>query len=162
MDLFQRLFDGSLMPHGQCLLWRPDLLTLHVGGDLLTVLAYFAIPPAILIFNRQRDDLGNPYVLLMFSLFIFLCGLSHLMGLANIWNGYYFLEGVTKIATGIVSLATCIAVWRLLPHALELPSNEIFITNAQALAATQQELADAEAKLADMHAQIAKQEARLR
>ena len=42
--MLNKLFDGSFMPHGHCLLWRWDLLFLHVTGDLLTFTAYFIIP----------------------------------------------------------------------------------------------------------------------
>jgi hypothetical protein len=34
--------DG-FMPHGMCYLWRPDVLTLHIGADLPIALAYFTI-----------------------------------------------------------------------------------------------------------------------
>ena len=48
--MLDRIFDGSLMPHGHCLLWRWDLLFLHLGGDLLTVMAYSLIPFGIFYF----------------------------------------------------------------------------------------------------------------
>ncbi len=45
--------DGFL-PHGYCLLWRPDILALHAVSDVLIAAAYFSIPLAILAFVRRR------------------------------------------------------------------------------------------------------------
>lgn len=124
MDLFDRLLDGSLMPHGQCLLWRNDLLFLHVGGDLLTVIAYSVIPLVLIYLVRNRTDLAFNWIFILFAAFIFLCGITHFIAMINIWNGYYFIEGVVKITTGVVSILTAILAWRLIPQALSLPSNE--------------------------------------
>lgn len=46
LDYF--LSSASFLPHGFCLLWRPDLVALHVASDITTGLAYFSIPLAIL------------------------------------------------------------------------------------------------------------------
>ena len=34
-DFRQLVSDGDFMPHGMCYLWRPDILSLHVGSDVL-------------------------------------------------------------------------------------------------------------------------------
>ena len=86
MDLIQRLLDGSLMPHGHCLLWRGDLLFMHVGGDILTTLAYFTIPVLLIRLVKKRDDLAFDRIFLMFAAFIFLCGVTHLISLINVWH----------------------------------------------------------------------------
>jgi hypothetical protein len=36
------LETASFLPHGFCLLWRPDLVALHVVSDLSIGLAYFS------------------------------------------------------------------------------------------------------------------------
>lgn len=55
MDLVNKLFNGSFMPHGHCLQWLPDLLFLHVTGDVLTVFAYFVIPLALIYLVKKTN-----------------------------------------------------------------------------------------------------------
>ena len=60
-DILQYLFGAaSFMPHGYCLLWRPDLVALHAISDAVIAFAYVAIPVAMLVFLRKRPDIqGN-------------------------------------------------------------------------------------------------------
>ena len=162
MEFIDRLVDGSLMPHGQCLLWRPDLLFLHVGGDVLTVGAYFAIPPAFLILRRHRRDLALDKIMLLFAAFIFLCGVTHLLGMINIWHGYYFVEGLTKLSTGLVSAFTAIMVWLLIPEALKIPSIGALITNQEVLQRSHDEIELAKAELAALQVQIEQKKEQLK
>lgn len=71
MDLVNKLFNGSFMPHGHCLQWLPDLLFLHVTGDVLTVFAYFVIPLALIYLVKKRTDLAFNWIFIMFAAFIF-------------------------------------------------------------------------------------------
>src|SRR5690606_7224548 len=102
--VLDELFDGSFMPHGHCLLWRWDLLFLHVSGDILTTISYALIPIALIHLVHKRDDLKFDRIFLLFAGFIAFCGITHLMGLINIWHGYYYLEGLAKLATGLISI----------------------------------------------------------
>lgn len=140
MTFLDTLLDGSLMPHGHCLLWRGDLLLLHVGGDALTVFSYFAIPPVLLIIRNRREDLPFDRLFLMFALFIFLCGVTHLISILNVWRGYYFIEGLAKMSTGLISALTAIVIWQLLPKILSVPSMAALITNSELLTRSKQEL----------------------
>ncbi len=125
METIAELFDFSrFMPHGMCFLWRWDLLILHVGSDLLIALAYFSIPAAIYTFVRKREDARNDQIALLFVAFILLCGITHVASIVTIWYPAYIIEGLFKLATGIVSLATAIALWHLIPQALAIPSNQ--------------------------------------
>lgn len=134
------LFDGSFMPHGHCLLWRWDLLFLHFTGDLLTVIAYFLIPIALVYLVRRRDDLKFNHVFLLFAGFIAFCGMSHLMGLINIWNGYYYLAGILKFLTGIISIATAFVLWKLIPGIIAIPSATDLAKRNDELIKTREEL----------------------
>ncbi|WP_338516772.1 GGDEF domain-containing protein [Alteromonas gracilis] len=120
--MFERLFDGSLMPHGHCLLWRWDLLFLHLGGDIMTVIAYALIPFGIFYFLSKRQDIKFDGLAVLFACFIAFCGASHLAGIINIWHGYYFIEGAIKFATGTVSIATAYFLWKLMPVFINIPS----------------------------------------
>lgn len=76
----------------------------------------------------------------MFAAFIFLCGVTHLISLINIWQGYYYIEGIAKFVTGLVSILTALMIWRLMPNALTIPSNEDFRTKNEALLQAKNEL----------------------
>ncbi|MDX1490749.1 MAG: GGDEF domain-containing protein [Pseudohongiellaceae bacterium] len=120
--MFDDLLNGSFMPHGYCLQWRGDLLALTVVGDSLTVLAYSLIPLAIIFIVHKRDDLHFDNVFILFAAFIFFCGLTHAINIINIWHGYYYLAGIAKFATGVISITTAGVLWKLLPRILAIPS----------------------------------------
>jgi len=113
---------AGFMPHGHCYLWQPQILGLHVGSDALIAIAYFSIPLALVRLVQKRDDLAFNGVFLMFGAFIFLCGLTHAFAIWTTWHPFYEAEGWLKLATALVSLATAVVVWPLLPRALALPS----------------------------------------
>lgn len=112
---------GGFAPHGYCLSWRDDLVALHVGSDAAIAMAYFSIPFALLVFMRRRADLQYKWVLGLFAAFILLCGLTHLGGLVTLWAPYYGLEGMIKLATAAVSVATAVICWPLIPRLLAIP-----------------------------------------
>jgi len=124
VDALHALLDASFMPHGHCYQWRPDILWLNVVSDALIALAYFTIPLAILHFQRKRDDLPFQTVFALFGAFILACGMTHLVGIYTVWHGAYGLQGLAKAATAVVSVATAVVLWRLMPRALALPSPE--------------------------------------
>jgi PAS domain S-box-containing protein len=126
---------ASFVPHGYCLLWRPDLVALHAISDFLIAAAYFSIPAVIFLFVRRRRDLELGWVLYLFVAFIFLCGTTHLAGLTTLWYPYYGLEGLIKLVTALVSLGTAILLWPLLPKALAVPSPSRLKLTADQLAA---------------------------
>ena len=65
----ERLFnEQTLSPHGICLLWRPELIWLHVGSDALIALAYFSIPFALAVFVSKRPDVKYGWVVRPFGL----------------------------------------------------------------------------------------------
>jgi PAS domain S-box-containing protein len=117
----------ALAPHGVCLLWRPELIWLHLVSDLLTGLAYWSIPVVLLIIATRRRDLFYPWAVELFAAFILACGATHFMAAWTLWNPDYGLQGALKAVTAAVSVATAIVIWPLLPRILALPS-------AQALA----------------------------
>ncbi len=112
----------AFMPHGMCLLWRPDLLFLHGASDFLIAAAYFTIPLLILRAARRRPDLLDANVARLFAAFITACALSHLCALVTLWLPIYGVQGVIKAATAVVSVYTAVELARLLPVFLTMPS----------------------------------------
>jgi diguanylate cyclase (GGDEF)-like protein/PAS domain S-box-containing protein len=113
---------ASFVPHGFCLLWRPDLVAMHAISDLVIAIAYFSIPAALFVFARRRHDLQFKWMFGLFVAFIFACGTTHLVGLVTLWQPAYGLQGLVKVATALISIATAVTLWPLLPQALALPS----------------------------------------
>jgi diguanylate cyclase (GGDEF)-like protein/PAS domain S-box-containing protein len=119
----------SFMPHGTCYLWLPSILWLHILSDATIALAYFSIPFALWYFVNKRTDLAYRWVFVLFGLFILLCGTTHLMSIWTIWHPDYWLDGLIKLATALVSIATALLIWPLLPKLLALPSPQALKTN---------------------------------
>jgi PAS domain S-box-containing protein len=113
---------SDFLPHGYCLLWQTPLVGLLIVSDALIALAYYSIPLALLSFARRRKDLAFHWMFLMFGGFIFACGTTHLVEIWTLWVPSYWLEGVVKLGTALVSVATAILLWPLIPRALALPS----------------------------------------
>jgi signal transduction histidine kinase len=118
------LLGPEMPPHGHCYLWNDDLVFLHVVSDALITISYFTIPLALVYLVRKRVDLKFNFMFLMFAVFIFACGATHLINIFNVWYGAYWLSGIVKLITAIASVGTAIAVWLLIPKALAIPSNQ--------------------------------------
>lgn len=116
---------AGLKPRGFCLLWETEFVwTYAVSGSGIAI-AYFTIPLALAIFaRRRRDPLFPPLrpILWGFAGFILLCGATHLVDVLTLWVPAYGLGASITAATSIVSIVTAIAVWRILPRGLALPS----------------------------------------
>jgi signal transduction histidine kinase len=123
MGWLGRLFSTSdFMPHGMCYDWNSTLITLHVSSDALIAFAYYSIPLTLVYFVRKRKDLAFDWMFVCFAIFIVACGTTHLMEILNIWKPTYWLSGILKAFTALVSVATAILLIRLVPQALALPS----------------------------------------
>ncbi|NJD05495.1 MAG: response regulator [Methylococcaceae bacterium] len=112
----------NFMPHGTCLLWRSGLLYLHVVSDLLIAASYVSIPVALTYFVSKRTDLRFGYVFFLFGAFILACGTTHVMEVWTIWDPIYGISGLIKAATAVISVATAVILWPLIPKALNVPS----------------------------------------
>jgi hypothetical protein len=108
--------SASYMAHGYCLLWKPWLVVLHAGSDLLIFIAYFAIPVAIWIFLRQRKNLELKRVAVLFAAFIFLCGLTHAVQMVTLWwpsRSAMACSSATRACSICSSCARCFSTIRL-------------------------------------------------
>ena len=121
-SILDNLFRGDFMPHGHCYLWTPEILWLNVVSDIVISLAYFTIPLAIYYFVKQRSDIKFKGIFTLFSLFILCCGITHLVSIWVIWQGYYGVHGISKGITAVVSLATVLYIIKEMPLALKLPT----------------------------------------
>ncbi|MGB3405265.1 MAG: PAS domain S-box protein [Microcoleaceae cyanobacterium] len=138
-ELLNRFFSTQFIPHGHCYLWQTPLVGLHLISDLVIVLAYFSIPLLLFYFIRQRQDVPFNRIFILFSAFIFSCGLTHLMSVITLWYPLYWVSGVIKAASGLISLVSAIELYHLMPQLLTIPSPQMLRQANQSL---QQEIKD--------------------
>ncbi len=149
---------GEYMPHGMCLLWKPWLVLLWAGSDFLIFLSYIAIPFALLMVLRKRTEVPQKALVLLFGAFILLCGITHLFMIVTLWVPIYPFVGWWKLATGLVSTATAVMLFRLVPDLIRLPSPAALEVANREL---QGEIAAHQATLASLDQQVRERTAAL-
>ena len=113
--------QGEFLPHGVCLLWDQWLVLTRVVADSVIALAYYSIPVALVYFICKRRDLAFRWMFLLFGVFIFLCGTTHVMEVWTLWHPHYWLEANVKAMTAVASAMTAALLWPMIPAALALP-----------------------------------------
>jgi two-component system sensor histidine kinase/response regulator len=116
---------SNYIPHGHCYLWQPSLVGLHGVSNLLIAIAYFSIPALLVYFVRQRRDLAcskTSKAFLLAGAFIFLCGLGHVLDIVVLWYPVYWLTGLVRSVTALVSCLTTLKLVEWLPEFLALRS----------------------------------------
>lgn len=109
------------LPHGFCIAWNPQLLAMHVLSDLLIAIAYFSIPIGIVYVAKRRPDAELQPIYYLFAAFILACGVTHVMGILTLWVPLYYTQGIAKMVTALVSVATAIYLLPKLKHIMALP-----------------------------------------
>jgi two-component system, sensor histidine kinase and response regulator len=123
LELLKNLFSpNQYIPHGHCYLWQTPLVWLHVVSDALIAIAYFSIPAMLVYFVQKRDDMPFSKVFLLFGAFIVLCGTGHLLDIWTLWHPAYWVSGVERAITALVSCYTALQLVELLPQFLSLKS----------------------------------------
>jgi signal transduction histidine kinase len=158
MDWLDPFLNGvDYMPHGQCYLWQPPLLSLHLLSDAWIAFAYYSIPILLFYFVRKRTDVPFKRIFFWFSAFILSCGTTHFMGVWNLWHGDYWISGGIKAVTALISCYTVVELVPLIPKALALPSPaQLEAMNAD-LAQQIEERRLAEAQVLQLNQQLQRQ-----
>ncbi|MCT7979328.1 GAF domain-containing hybrid sensor histidine kinase/response regulator [Laspinema olomoucense] len=118
------LTPRSYIPHGHCYLWQTPLVALHLVSDGLIAIAYFSIPTMLIYFIYKRRDIAFSRIFAMFGAFIVLCGVGHLLDIWTLWHPDYWLSGIERALTAIVSCYTALQLVDLLPQFLSLRTPE--------------------------------------
>ncbi|WP_338872909.1 ATP-binding protein [Spirosoma sp. SC4-14] len=120
-DFFQRLTDTSdWPPRWFCGTWTDFHGWLYIVSDLTIWLAYMAIPLILVRFILIKKGVPLSGVFWLFGAFILLCGLTHLMDVMMFWIPAYRVNALIRFMTGIVSIATVIALIRYFHEAVGL------------------------------------------
>jgi signal transduction histidine kinase/CheY-like chemotaxis protein len=138
LTLFGDIMDMStLMPHGACLLWKPELIWLNAISDTLIAGAFFAVTFVLTSFLWRRwHDVMFRGVFWVLAIFFAVCGLTRLLSILTLWVPAYGIEALTKGFLALVSLGVTAAVLLMLPRILVLPTR---IQLQQAYAALEEE-----------------------
>ena len=112
----------AYQPREFCMNYERGVIWLSVIADACIAVAYYSIPVALIYFVRRRSDLSFSWIFVCFAVFILACGTTHVMNIVAIWYAPYRLDGVLKLFTALVSIATAGMLWPLIPKALAIPS----------------------------------------
>ena len=115
------IFGSVGLPHGVCFLWNPALLSLHVISDSIIALAYFLIPVVLLRIVRKRGDVPFNWIFFCFGAFVIACGITHVMEVVTLWHPIYWISGIIKAITAVISVITLLLLIGIAPAILAIP-----------------------------------------
>ena len=139
---------NQFIPQGHCYLWNTNLVGLHLISDLLIALSYYLIFITIIYFVRQQKDLPYASTFVLFGAFIVSCGTTHLLEIWTLWHPIYWISGIVKAITALISCYTATEMLAVVPEAINLPSLSQFQLANQKLEQEIVERKQIEAKLA--------------
>lgn len=118
-DLLRGVPD--FMPRSHCGPgWTGFLVFWNKVFEFSIFLSYISITLSILIFfraPRKKWQLPFKVVYVLFMLFIFGCGLTHLMGFTMFYRPAYRLDTALLGATSVFSVMTAVYLWFTAPKA---------------------------------------------
>jgi signal transduction histidine kinase/CheY-like chemotaxis protein len=131
---------STLVPHGACLLWKPELIWLNAISDALLAGAFFVTAFALALFawRRGRDMMFIfRSVFWAFAVFVTVCGVSRLLSILTLWVPAYGIEGLTKGVLALISVGIVAGLLLMLPRFLVMQTR---IQLQQAYAALAEEV----------------------
>lgn len=142
-------------PHGYCLLWQPELIWTHVVADAVIALSYFTIPVALVTLVRRRGDIAFSWIFFCFAVFILACGATHVISIVTLWVPIYGIQALVKALTAVVSVATALVLWPLMPKLLAIPSPTQLRLANEALA---ERVSERDAAIRQLQAEVAERQ----
>ena len=129
---------STLIPHGACLLWRPELIWLNAVSDAIVAGAFFttAFVLGLFVWRRRRDVMFRG-VFWSLAIFSAVCGIAYLLSIVTLWVPVHGIEGVTKGLLALISLGLTATMLRMRPQLLVRPTR---IQLAEAYAALEEEI----------------------
>ncbi len=126
-DFFRQLTDTTdWPPRWYCGQWTDFLGWLYIASDGMIWLAYMAIPLILIRFIFIKKGVPLSGVFVLFGAFILFCGLTHLIDAVMFWWPAYRLNALIRLLTGLVSVATVVALIRYFNEAVGLRTSQEF------------------------------------
>jgi signal transduction histidine kinase/CheY-like chemotaxis protein len=110
---------STLIAHGACLLWKPELIWLNAISDALVAIALFTTGFVLASFVWWRRGDIMPLFSIVFSayaIFVAMCGVTRLVSILTLWVPAYGIEGALKAVAAIMSLGITAGLLRLRPR----------------------------------------------
>ena len=125
LEFFQKLFQtNDWPPRWYCGNWTDFHGWLYIFSDLTVWAAYMAIPLILIRFIIVKQGVPLRRVFWLFGAFILLCGLTHLVDSLMFWWPAYRFNALVRLLTGVVSVATVIALIRYFDAAVGLRTSQ--------------------------------------
>jgi signal transduction histidine kinase len=124
LTLIGDLMDMStLIPHGACLLWKPELIWLNAVSDAMVASAFFttAFVLGSYVWRRRRDVMFRG-VFWSLAIFAAVCGVTRLLSILTLWVPAYGIEGLANGFLALISVALTAAMLLMLPRIMVLPT----------------------------------------
>ena len=106
----------------------PQFLTwLSLFSALAIAVAFCVMPFSLFRIVRQRSDVPFGWIVLCIAGFLFLCGINAFLGLLTVWFQSPLVIWslvLTRVGTALFSIATLFVLRALVPHILEIPTQE--------------------------------------
>ena len=132
----------------------PLLMMVMAIANGLIAISYASIPIFLSVFIRKRKDMPFSWAILLFGAFIMACGTTHFVHIIGLWWAVDWWQAVVDSITAIISLATAVIVWPLLPKLLIIPNPEQLKTINRELQAEKSALVQTQVELQRAYADI--------
>ena len=97
------------------------MMTMAVANGLIAI-SYASIPVFLVIFLIRRRDIPFSWIIVLFGAFILACGTTHVVHIVGLWRPVDWWQALADTLCALISVATAILVWPLLPRILAIPS----------------------------------------
>jgi hypothetical protein len=125
IEFIKSLFDSSeFLTRGHCGKWTPALQNTYIFSNLMIVVGYFIIVAVLLSIWYKKKGIMYSWMLMLFIIFLLMCGISHLTDVTAFWWAGYRLYTLNFFITGIVTLITAILLPGVVKKKLRLLSRE--------------------------------------
>jgi signal transduction histidine kinase len=131
---------STLVAHGACLLWKPELIWLNAISDGLLAGTFFFIAFGLAFFAWRR---GRHMLFVfrsgfwIFAIFMTMCGLTRLLSILTLWVPAYGIEGLAKGVLALIAVWITAGLLRTLPQIMVM---ETRVQLQQAYAALEEEV----------------------
>ena len=114
--------NHQYIPYVNFCLWQTPLIGLHIAANALIAIACYSIPIILIYFVRQIEELPFKNIVILFGAFILFCGTTHLIEIWTFWHPNYWIYGIFKAITALISLYTAVSLIPIVPKALKFSS----------------------------------------
>jgi Cu+-exporting ATPase len=111
---------------------KPLIMMVMAISNALIAISYASIPFFLIIFVRKRKDMPFTWIIFLFGLFILACGTTHIVHVIGLWWEVNWWQATFDAICAMVSVATAVVVWPVLPRLLSIPSpNQLKMVNSE-------------------------------